>query len=179
MRDFKIAYRYARALFNLAQDNKKTDVVYGNISDLCDLLRKTVVFENFISSPAIPIPQKEEVLEGVLKKDFQELTVRFIDFLIEKDRVDQLPLICDAFMDIYHEEKGIWEARIIVAKKITEAQVKAICDRLKKRFHKDIRPTVTVEPALIGGFKIQTGTFTCDYSLKAQLQRLKERILAE
>jgi F-type H+-transporting ATPase subunit delta len=45
---------------------------------------------------------------------------------------------------------------------------------LKKRFGgKELRPTIQVDPALIGGVRIQVGDEVMDSSVKAQLAQMQ------
>ena len=98
-------------------------------------------------------------------------------FLGKKERIALLYAICHDFEKLYFENKKILKVKIHSARSLEEEQIESICRRLKERYQKEIRWETQLEPALIGGFKIETNDLIHDLSIQNQLVKFKNRIL--
>jgi F-type H+-transporting ATPase subunit delta len=65
-------------------------------------------------------------------------------------------------------------ARVITAVPLTKEEAEKLQNRLEARFHRKMDMVCTVDPALIGGIRVETEGRVLDGSLKARLQEIKE-----
>ena len=57
---------------------------------------------------------------------------------------------------------------------LTKEEAEKLQNRLEARFHRKMDMVCTVDPALIGGIRVETEGRVLDGSLKARLQEIKE-----
>ena len=169
---------YAQALFELAREANQLDVVHDDIQSLGELTGQSDDFKSLVENPFISREKKTAVLDALLQGKSAELTLRFLRFLVSKNRLNLLEDVSEELHQMVLVERGAIEGEIRTAVGLSEDQVKEICLRLKAQFAKDILPTVKVDPELIGGFQVQIGDTVYDYSIKNQLENLRQRIIS-
>lgn len=62
---------------------------------------------------------------------------------------------------------------------LTSRQSQKLQRQLEKAFATQVVLQAGVEPALLAGLRLQRGSVVYDFSLRANLQRLRERLLEE
>jgi F-type H+-transporting ATPase subunit delta len=169
--------RYAQALYELAAEQGAAESVHTDLAGLMDLFASSPVWRGFVTEGFGPRAQRSEALGDVLQGRVHELTLRFLRFLDARRRLSLLPGIITAWTERYDSERSILRARVISAAPLTEEQAGRLRDQLSKRFGKSVVLTVSVEPALIGGLKVQVSDHVFDISLETQLQHLHHNML--
>jgi F-type H+-transporting ATPase subunit delta len=75
------------------------------------------------------------------------------------------------------EELGILKVQITAAHALTDAQLTAMKQKLHDRYQKQIDADVSVDPSLIGGFKIKVGDLIRDFSIVTQLDQFEKSVI--
>lgn len=174
-----IARRYAKALFESANEKKVLD----NVSDDLDLIFSTFEvngdFKAVINSQVIQSSDKKNVLEMIFNKKVNVLTLTFLSFLCEKKRIDIILQIIEEFQILYKEERKITDATIESVTPLSEGQVSDIREYLEERYKKKFQIETLVNENLIGGFLIRIGDIVIDKSVKYHLEQLELTLVAE
>ena len=71
-----------------------------------------------------------------------------------------------------------WIAHVSTSRPLTEGQLGRLQEQLNKLYGKDLKLTVEVDPALLGGLKVQVGEEVIDGSVATRLDELRQRISA-
>jgi F-type H+-transporting ATPase subunit delta len=95
-----------------------------------------------------------------------------IRLLVEYDRLGLLPEVAAAFEELKAQDEGVLEAEITAAAKPSDAEVRALVQRLESKFGKKVDAKVKVDPEIIGGVTIIVGDTVIDASVRGQLQEL-------
>lgn len=172
----KVARRYAQALFELAEEKKLLDTVAGELGELTKCLSDSQELRNFISDPVLTPDQKKQVLHSLFDKQLSGFLLNFLLFLVEKRRLNLIAEIAKIFNKSYLEYKNIADVQITSAFPMDQQQIELICQKLQKKFNKDVRSHVTIDAGLIGGFKLKTQDIIYDFSFKTQLERFRQSI---
>ena len=98
--------------------------------------------------------------------------------LLERGRSERVPAIAATYGDLVDEREGIAKARVTTAVELDEPQRSEVLRKLERASDKKIRATFAVDPALIGGAKVQLGDHLIDASLDAQLRALARELAA-
>lgn len=173
----KTSRRYARALFNLAEEQGIRDMIHMDVSLMLQMLRSCPDLEMFCEDSELPPERREAVFEELFRPRVNDLSCDFLRFLSRKERLGILPQVCEAFEDLYHIAAGITRVTIISAQPLSPEQVDAICKRLKSRWNRNVFAQTGADPALIGGFQIRSGDRVLDFSVKSQLDHFRHQVI--
>ena len=168
---------YAQALFDLSLEVKKLDVIQRDLKNIEELMHSSLELCQFLQNPVIPSGKRREIINIIFKKQINSITLRLILLLSEKKRLKFLSGVCDDFNQMYLEHKGIATVIITSGISLNEHQINVIKQHLKKKLDRDIRPLTLVDPKLIGGIAIRHGNTIYDYSFRAQLERIRKRMI--
>ena len=175
----KAARRYAKALFLLAVEQHKLDAVQADLQALAALLEASKDLRDFLGNYLIAPARRAQVLGDLFEREgrAEALLARFIFLLEEKKRMPLLREIASAFGALYDQERGIVRVELMSARPLDREQLERITERLRQQLGKDVRPTVRVNPDLLGGFIIQVGDQVRDLSVESQLRRLRRELV--
>ncbi len=172
-----IARRYAGGLFELTQENKASDEVYRDFSDLADLLKADRTLLQFVAAPQLLDSDKAAVIEKVLKGKVSDYLYNLVQLVVEKHRSDFLVEIGAEYEKLYNESRGIVATRLVTAVPLTDAELNTIKAKLAKITGKQITVDTEVDPKIIGGIIAFVGEKIIDRSVRHDLDILRERLM--
>lgn len=168
-----LAERYATALFELAEADKKLDAVAEELNSLSDLIASSPDLVRLIRSPVISRHAQARAMAAILEQaGARKLVQQFIGLLAEKRRLFVLPAIISAFRAMLARQRGEITAEVTSAKPLSKTQSAALADALKKAVGKTVALTARVDPDILGGLIVQVGSQMIDNSLSSKLRRL-------
>lgn len=171
-----IARRYATALYEEATATGVLNDVDDDVALLRDSLDDNDDLSRFFESPVIPPEKKEAILKTLLEDRVGDLTLRFLRFLVAKDRETLTHAILNAYQDLRDEHQGIIDVEARVAQPLGNDDRNALVERLEARTGKTVRLHEKHVPDLIGGIIIQIGDKVYDGSVRNQLSSLRDRL---
>src|SRR5699024_12070320 len=99
--------------------------------------------------------------------------------LVERHRVNVIPLIVDEYENLYNESRNIAVATVYSTRALTDDEKAKLENSFKTRFNKEqITIENEVDPLLIGGMKIRNGNTIYDVSIHDKLNKLNNNIAA-
>jgi F-type H+-transporting ATPase subunit delta len=154
---------------------KSVDAIKKDFEDI----RKSIAGSNelnmFLLTPIIGLDKKAEVIKALFSGKVNDLTLKFLDVLCEKNRINILDDISADFINLYNDKKGIISARIKTAIEITDKEKNVLSEKLKKYVGKEISATYSVDSSIKGGFVAQIDDKIIDASILRQLELLREK----
>lgn len=172
-----IANRYATAIFALAVEAKKEDVVIEELSAMGEAISGNALLAQLLSNPLSGRNKKAELLAALAKKA-NKLTLQSLTTIAAQGRADILPQIAAALRAKLAEAKGEMTADIETARPLSAAVQKQLTAALSKATGKDVQLKITEKPELLGGVAIQLGSKRLDASLSAALDTMRRNLLA-
>lgn len=177
MLENKLAIRYAKALFQLAIENKSLDEVYSD----CLLLQKSIEeskdFNTFLHNPVIKAEMKNQILDGIFQGKINQVTLGFLELIVNKGRENSLDDITGQFVSLYMDKKNILVAKLTTAHVISVESKKKIVDYLAKMTGKEVELQQNIDKELIGGFVINYNDKIMDASIKKKLHQLNKQFI--
>lgn len=152
MTNRKVARKYNLALYFTAEETKSTNRVKQDLEDIKRSIANSKELSNFILTPVISAEKKTNVFQAMFSGKVDKLTLKFLEYLCEKNRINLLYDIADDFQMLVNEKQGIVLAKVKTAVDITDSEKKALVDKLKLYTGKEIKATFTVDPAIKGGY---------------------------
>jgi len=169
---------YALALYELGKDSSKIEVIENEIKNLKELLNNSKDFNEVISSPAVSMDDKKNIILLIAdKNNFSEILKKFLGFLAIKNRLFFLKQIIQSFLDLVSNSKGELKAKLISSKELSLEEKKKIQDELSKEFKSTLNIDYKHDISLIGGLIIQVGSVMVDTSIKAKLKKLERNMI--
>ena len=170
--------RYARALFEVANENSETDKTENNIKDFLNLYSSSVEFTNFIKNPTQTNESQSDMVNIIAKKlDFSKNFKNFLFLLIKKKRIFFVNKILQNFLKLCFKKRGEVKASLISSKILSKDELNDISIDLSKSMGSTIKFDYSVDESLIGGLKIQLGSFMIDTSIKNKLKKYKQLMI--
>lgn len=168
------AGRYAKALFELAEDAKAMKSVEKNLKSLRTMLAGNAGLTSLIQDPIYATEDKVASLTTIAKKaGFHKLVVQFVGLVAQNRRSEELPGIIAAFEDMAARKSGGSIAKVTSATKLSATELKNLKASLKQSLGQVVDVETAVDPDLLGGFVVRMGSRLYDSSLKTKLEDLK------
>lgn len=176
MNDSKISVRYARALFESAEEKNQLDDIRKDmveIQKVCQIPE----FKVLLVSPVIKPSQKLKMMEQVFSGKVVELTLSLLKLVVRNGREEYIPGIARYFTDLYKQHKGIVSAIFTSATPVS----KELRNRVEKVVHDALNTQVELvaedNKELIGGFIIRIEDQQYDASVAQSLKKMKTQLL--
>ena len=170
--------RYSRALFEVAQEASELEKIENDIKNFAILLNNSQEIKNFIHNPTESKENQYRVLELLADKlNFSKSLNNFMFLLVEKRRIFFVEKIIDSFLRLCSQKRGEVKASLISSKELSEAELDNISKELSSSTSSTIKFNYKVDKELIGGLKLQLGSFMIDTSIKNKLNKYKQKML--
>lgn len=173
-RDTIVAKRYAKALFEVAQQQQRVLETEQELRAVVVALTGDKEIGKFISSPNISDDAKRNALHASLDGKVSESVLRTVLLLIERGRVDLLDALLSDYVKIEGESLGIANALVYSTYALNEEEKQAVAREFGGRVNKQVRIENIVDPSLLGGLKVAIGDTIYDGSLSGKLERLEQ-----
>lgn len=166
--------RYAQALFDLASETKQVAAVEADLKSLKTALAESHDLRVLVGSPAFGAEDKGKGLAAIAAKaKFNDTTKKFLGLLAANGRVSSLASVITGFEALSAKARGAVSAQVTTAVALSPAQSKGVAAALRQALGKDPEIETRVDPAILGGIKVQVGSRLFDASLKSKLDSLK------
>jgi F-type H+-transporting ATPase subunit delta len=173
MKNPKLAFRYAQALYDFSLETNNVDVVYQDILLAQKIIISHKELKTIMESPIITQDKKQVILKEVFQDHCNEITLRFFTLIAQKRRMPQLLMICEQFVKIYYQNHNIKEAYITTAQPLSEETIHYLKTFLEKDTSYTFVFHLSVNPAIIGGLIIKIDDFYFDAGILAKINKLK------
>jgi F-type H+-transporting ATPase subunit delta len=170
--------RYSRALFEVAKESNELDKIEIDIKNFLILFNNSVDLKNFIQNPTQTIETQNNVINLLSEKlSFSKNLKNFFLLLIKKRRFFFVKKITDNFLRLCSKKRGEIKASIISSKELSTDELANISKDLSSSIGSTIKFEYKVDQDLIGGLKLQMGSFMIDTSLKNKLKKYEQKLL--
>ena len=182
MKSDSAAGGYATALAELSQATDNLEKIGKDVEYLGELLNNKELYE-FLASPVIDGDKKKSILKTLaVDAEFSDVTINFLNLLVDKKRIELIQDIVKEFEAIYNELTDTQVANVISAVKIEKPQLALIAKKIRSLCGaKNVRIRNIVDGSLIAGFIVQygkDGSRFIDMSIKGKLDRLASKFAA-
>ena len=173
----RISVRYARALFQLAQEQGCEDAVYDGLTRFThNYLLAIAQFNEVLSDPIVAREEKVKLVEMAVGEPMHDTLKQFIAFVADQKREDKMFFIAMKYMEMYREKHNILNTQVTTATELSEESYERIKVFIKESFGADAEMDIKIDPNLIGGFILDIENTRMDASVAGQLNALKNRL---
>lgn len=172
MAQSRAAIRYAKAILDLAKDQKSAPSINDDMKSIANSVAASRELNDMLHSPVIPTATKKSALLAVFT-DLNTLSLNLIDTLIENKRIDILGAVAETYNNLFDKEQGIQIAKVTSAVPLTEELKKMVLAKVKELTGNDAEIINVVDESILGGFILRVGDLQYDASISNKLNKLK------
>ena len=165
--------RYATALYEVAAEKDSLDAVSKDMAFLNNLMNEAPQIREYCLKTRKTNSQVLMFIETAFFPYVSEYTGSMIDTAVRNGRLNALPFIPDAFINIADKQSGIAIAFLETAHEPADGLIDIIKERMQQKTDKPVKIKHTVNPDLLGGFKIWCEGRMIDNSAAGRLVRIK------
>lgn len=176
MQNPRLASRYAKSLIDIAQEMNVLEDVLDDMELIQQICQSNPDLVMMLKSPIVKGDKKTAVLHAILESRTQQVSLSFIDLLVNKGRENYLPEIAEAFYAQYKEMKSIRTVHLTTAVAIDEDLKKMIYDKVAASIqdgHVELK--TEIDENLIGGFTLEVDDKLFDASIRRDLADIKKQ----
>ncbi len=167
--------RYARALFEAAQERNRLEEVQRDLSDFVDAVREVPELRALLRDPVLDRRVKIAALSDVLAGS-DELVRNFVLVLTEQGRAGELEETEREFERFLADETGRLSLELATAIELSDEEAGQIVQQIERASGRNVEATRRVDPDLLGGVVLQVGSLRLDASLRGRLDRLRREL---
>lgn len=174
-----LAITYATSLFDLAMaqgGQARAEGILGQLEDILEIARTDARFGEFVSSRVVAAKRRAASIEKIFKGRADDLVVKFLQVLNDKDRLGQLPAIVAAYDSVCQTRFGRVEVDVFTAEPLTPDAIASLRQRLGQTLGREVVLHPYVDAHMIGGVKFRLGDQFIDASIATSLRRLREQL---
>jgi F-type H+-transporting ATPase subunit delta len=171
------ARRYARALLDVASEKGEAEALRGELAQMVAAIGAHPDLKALLANPAVSAERKRKLVAAVAgRARASELLTRLLTLMGERDRLELLPMVADAYARLWNLQRGVVAAEAVSATPLDEAQTRAVTRALGAATGREIDLTSRVDPRLQGGMLVRMEGRTYDGSVRARLAALRRTL---
>ena len=171
-----IANRYAEALFQIGEEENKTDNLYNELKEVSSLMNTNKDLNNVMKSPLVSKKEKIQLIDTLFAGKVDNDLKNFLKILIEKGRITSINAIGETYKELLNEKNNILEGYVISAVPMNDEKIKELETELSKKYNKNVTLENRVDKSVLGGALVRLGNTEIDGTIKTRLNGLKNQL---
>lgn len=172
----RVAYRYAKSLISLAQEQNAVEAIKQDLSLLAGTLRSSDDLSLMLTSPIVMGDKKLAVLDAIFASKVSTLTMAFIRILVEKGRESILAGVASAGLALIRDLNNVRVVEVTTAAGLDDSTRERVLAEIKKLHGGEIELSERVDEDIIGGYTLKMDDLMIDASTRRQLQLLRREL---
>ncbi len=173
MSDSVVAYRYAKALIELAGEKGVLEEVNEDMNFFIQICQENRNFLSVMGNPIVRHDKKLGILKNIFENRVNNVTYSIFRVLTIKNRENLIYSIAREFQNIYNSLKGIQKASVTTVSELTSGQREALVKAIAGAIGKKVELEEKIDEQLIGGYLLQVGDRQIDTSVRKRINELK------
>jgi len=171
-----IARPYAEAVFRLAKQGNALPA-WSDALNLIAGIYQDPQMQAAMANPKVSSADIERLMLAICGERIDGVARNLIQLLVHNRRLSLIAEIRALFEQLKLQDEGKLDAKISSAFPMEDTQRNQVVDMLSARFKRKIDATVTVDPDLIGGVKVEVGDKVWDASVRGRLQSMAATLM--
>jgi ATP synthase F1 delta subunit len=171
----EIARVYADALFAVAKQKGKLDVIREQLGAFADALDEHRELAVFFFSPYFSSAEKRDGISRAVSGADPEL-INFLELLADKHRMPVIFRVRDRFEGLWAEENQRLEVRLTSAVELDPKVVEQLGKEIERRTGRTVDLESEVDDGILGGLVLQVGNMVLDASIRNKLEKLRKEV---
>jgi len=172
MSNSRAAVRYAKAILDLAVDNKSVDAVEADMRSIVSTIAESKELRDLLESPVVNGETKKSALLAVFSGS-NTITEGAISNLVANKRISILNEVALKYIILNEQLKGKDIAFVTTAVPLTASLEKKVLEKVAKLTGKEVTLENKVDESILGGFVLRVGDLQYDASIANKLNNLQ------
>jgi F-type H+-transporting ATPase subunit delta len=171
----EIAQVYARALFEVADEQDKLDTVKQQLDEFAGALHDNREMAVFFFSPYFSAQEKKDGLHKAVD-GADPAVMNFLEVLLERHRMPVIFRIRTDFEALYDKSKKLMPVLVTSAVELDPETIESLGKRIGEQTGNEIELSSKVDPEILGGIVLRVGNFIMDASIRTRLEKLRREV---
>ena len=167
---------YGQGLYSLAKEEHLEDTILQELGVLEQCFGQQPEFLKLLLAGNLPKQERVDVLDNSFRGKVHPYVLNFLKLLTEKGYIRQFSASYRAFREQYNTDKGILEVRAISAITLTDSQMLRLSEKLEKVTGKKVALICRVDPAVLGGIRLQYDGKQVDGTVQGRLEAMGRQL---
>jgi F-type H+-transporting ATPase subunit delta len=133
---------------------------------------------NVLTHPAVSAERKRAVVDAVWKKAESALLQRLLQLLAASERLELLPEVARAYIELWNAHRGVVTAEVITAVALDAEQEKRLAEALGRAAGgRSVELQAELDPSLLGGVLVKMEGRVYDASVRGRIRALRQHLL--
>lgn len=165
---------YAQSLYALAKDENITGEILMQMQTVRSVFDGEPDFMTLLSASNITKEERTGMLDGCLRGKIQPYLLNFLKILTENGLIRSYGACCEAYEKLYNADNGILIVSVVSAVPLTQEQKLRLKEKLDVRTGKNVTLRCMVDPACIGGIRVDYDDKRVDGTVAHRLSTVSE-----
>jgi len=172
-----VARNYAEALFALGERSGQSAGYADLIDAVAAAVETTPAVQAVLMSPRVPKGEKTRLLAAALKGAPREF-VLFLTALVRRGRQMLLREVATQYHALLDLKLNRVRAGVTLARPADPTLQRTITEALSRQLGKEVIPSFSVDPGILGGTVVRIGERIHDGSIRRRMVKLRRLLLA-
>ena len=173
----EVQREYGGALWAIAVEDNCTEAMLADVHALQTLIRETPEYLRLIRCPDVPLDTRIALLDEAFRGRVPDTLLHFLQLLAERGHFAFLPDCLTEFCRRYDDANNIENVTVVSAVPLTREQKDALGRKLSQKLQRSVRLSTKVDPAVMGGLRVETEGASMDGTVLRQIESIRENLL--
>ena len=165
---------YGLSLYQLAKEESLAKSIGEELAVLQEAFRAEPDFIRLLSSPTLSKAERCQILDQSFRSKVHPYVLNFMKILTEKGYMRYFHDCCEAYVESYNADNGILSVTVVSAVALTAAQSEKLAAKLRKLTGKEILLKTRIDPAVLGGIRLDYDGRRVDDTLAHRLDAIRD-----
>ena len=170
--------QYAKALFEVGETLEEKTLYLKELRQWEEGFDQDKSVRDFFQSVNISSKDKLEVVCKVCSKlNISSNINHTLSLLVERGKLNYLPKIVKSYEALNDKANGVVRGVVKSSEILSSEQRKTLSEKIESILGKKVILEYQQNPKVIGGVKVQVGSYTFDDTLETHLKKMKDQII--
>ena len=167
-----VGANYAQALYSLAKEEGADGQILSQLQVLERSFTEEPDFLRLLAAHDLSKNERIRIIDESFRDKVHPYVLNFMKLLTEKGYARQFRECVKAYKALYNEDNGIMEVRAVTAVELTAQQKEKLLDKLQKVTGKKVELQTGVDPACMGGIRLDYDGKRVDGTVQNRLESI-------
>src|SRR5688500_11501614 len=172
-----VASQYAKALLDLANERQQQVQIAEEMRGIKEVVDSSPTLAAYLRDPGISETEREQMLQRIFANRVSPLVYNTMRVLNSKGRLGALGQVAEQYQELIDEQMGKIEVDVTVAQRLDAETMELVRQRVSSALKKDAVVHQYVDESIIGGLVLRVEDKLIDGSVRAQLDRMKRKLM--